>query len=104
MAAAGVAPIACSRRGKWDAMAADTNQVAANTPARTIMVQEIAPPSPCAEGGGGSGGGACGTSNRFIGKPTRMCSAAQPRQAPRQPNASIMNALRGHPTVLAKPA
>ncbi len=37
-AAAGARPSAWSRRGRWAASAVDTNQVAPNTPASTIMV------------------------------------------------------------------
>ncbi len=41
---------------------------------------------------------------RFKGMPSAKCSAAQPRQAPRQPHCVSNQADSGQPTVLAKPA
>lgn len=38
------------------------------------------------------------------GSPSARCSAAQPKQAPRQPNCCSSKVDRGQPTVLAKPA
>ena len=38
------------------------------------------------------------------GRPSTRCSAAQPRQVPRQPNVSSPHCVSGQPTVLAKPA
>lgn len=40
----------------------------------------------------------------FSGAPSTRCSPAQTRQAPRQPISASSQALRGQPTVLAKPA
>ncbi len=45
-----------------------------------------------------------GSVKRLIGRPIRMCAAAQAKQVLRQPMASSPHALNGHPTVLAKPA
>src|ERR1700694_4431782 len=84
-------------------MAAATNNVAAKTPARTIMAQG-AEASVVAVTDAFSGGGAGGTRRRFNGKPRIRCSAAQTAQAPRQPNSSVSSAVAGQPTVLAKPA
>ena len=98
-------PIASSRRGRCDARAVETNHVAPNTLARTIIVHGTPDgrvrslPRPA-----GGGGGAFGTSSRLIGRPIIRCNAAQARHAPRQPNASMKKALVGQPTVLAKPA
>src|SRR3546814_7603351 len=44
------------------------------------------------------------SSDLFSGIPTNRCSAAQLRQAVRQPNSTSSQAERGQPTVLAKPA
>ena len=50
------------------------------------------------------GGGARGIRSRLSGSPISRLSAAQTRQAPRQPTLASSNADNGHPTVLAKPA
>src|SRR5262245_41615061 len=97
-------PIACSRRGRCAAIAVDTNQVAPNTLARTIIVQG----TPDGISGwcdvAGGGGNAFGTRSQFIGRPITRCNVAHAMHAPRQPNASMNAALVGQPTVLANPA
>ena len=84
-------------------MAVETNQVAPNTLARTIIVQAGRTALP-ARAPRPARAAAFGTSSRFIGNPISRCSAAQARQAPCQPSASMKIALIGQPTVLANPA
>ncbi len=103
-ATAWVDPMACSNRGRCAAMAVETNQVAPNTLARTIIVHGTPDAVSCAWVAVGGGGRIFGTSSRFIGRPISRCSAAHARQAPRQPKASMKIALVGQPTVLANPA
>ncbi len=56
----------------------------------------------------GCGAGASSTRSRgsrlCSGSPSTMCKPAHTKQAPRQPRASIHQAVRGQPTVLANPA
>lgn len=58
----------------------------------------------CSDAATGAGGGALGTSRRFSGRASSRCSAAHAKQAPRQPRASMNQALAGQPNVLANPA
>src|SRR6516162_9895934 len=100
MATAWVDPRACSNRGRCAAMAVDTHQVAPKTLASTIIVRDTPDGASGACAFSDGGGGALGTSSRFIGSPISTCSAAHARHAPRQPKASIKTALVGQPTVL----
>ncbi|CRE20850.1 Uncharacterised protein [Bordetella pertussis] len=107
-----MAPVACSMRGKWVAIAVLMNHVAANTKASRAVASPCGPgraagrvPS-CAAGASGLGVSAATAlgSQAFNGRPIIKCKAAQPRHAPRQPNSVSIQAESGQPTVLAKPA
>src|SRR4051812_44781532 len=104
MAEAWVAPSASKSLGKCVAIAAETNQQAANTSDSSTIVHRTTTAAPAGTGGSAGGGNAFGTSNRLSGNPIKTCRRAHARQAPRQPNASMNKALAGQPTVLAKPA
>src|SRR5947207_15749817 len=103
LAAIAVAPDVSNRRARFAAIAPVANPTAPKTKASTTI--------PFA-GAGTAGSGAAlgpiapgsGIKNRLIGRQTNRLSAAQPRQAPRQPKLSLSNAESGQPTVLAKPA
>ena len=105
-------PLACSRRGKCAAIAVLMNQVTANTNDSSTAVRRVEA-GRRAGGCWGStfvprsvaaGGGAMRGSQALSGRPSSRCSAAQPRHAPRQPYALSIQAERGQPIVLAKPA
>ncbi|MNV24491.1 hypothetical protein D3C71_1155580 [compost metagenome] len=113
-AAARLAPVASSIRGRCVAIAVLMNQVAANTKASRVVVR----PGNSGFGGEGASAGrvswmtgffngkAAGAlgSQALSGSPISRCRAAQPKQAPRQPNSVSIQADMGQPTVLAKPA
>jgi hypothetical protein len=103
-AAVALAPAISSSRGKWDAIAPVTNQVAANTKERSSIAPRGADPAVPCTSVGLMGGGARGINSRFNGSPIKRFSAAQTRQAPRQPKWASSNADSGQPTVLANPA
>ena len=103
-ATAGVDPRPPAGAADAGPCAVETNQVAPNTLARTIIVHGMPEGAACSGAFSGGSGCAFGTRSRFIGRPITRCSIAQARHAPRQPNAWMKDALNGQPTVLAKPA
>jgi hypothetical protein len=86
------------------AIAPVTNQVAANTKANIGMAARGGAVGLPPGSGAGSGGGARGMRSRLSGRQTSRLSAAQMRQAPRQPMRASRKAESGQPIVLANPA
>jgi hypothetical protein len=80
-AAVALAPAISSSRGKWDAIAPVTNQVAANTKERSSIAPRGADPAVPCTSVGLMGGGARGINSRFNGSPIKRFSAAQTRPA-----------------------
>ena len=114
MATASVAPTLSSSCGRWVAQAVPMNMLTAKNRLSSATSARCGVAAAGCTGGGaaavadGVGADAVGEATRgssaFSGSPTSRCSAAQPRQAPRQPCWPSIQALSGQPTVLAKPA
>ena len=99
-----VAPAASMMRGRCAAIAPVTVHAAANTNASTIMVRSIGMCGLAAAATAVFGPLMAGSIKRLIGRPIKICAAAQAKQVLRQPMVSRPHADSGQPTVDANPA